>query len=37
MIKRKHVLGGGAEGEGQANSLLSREHDAGMHPRTLRS
>jgi len=32
MIKRKHVLGGGAEGEGQANSLLSRSPMWGLIP-----
>ena len=28
---------GGAEGEGEADSPGSREPDAGLHPRTLRS
>ena len=27
---------GGAEGEGEADSPLSREPDAGLNPRTLR-
>ena len=26
--------GGGAEEQGEADSLLSREHDAGLDPRT---
>jgi len=29
--------GGGAEGQGQADSTLSREPDAGLDPRTLGS
>ena len=28
---------GGAEGEGQADSPLSREPDAGLDPKTMRS
>jgi len=28
---------GGAEGEGQSDSPLSREPDGGLHPRTLKS
>ena len=28
---------GAAEGEGEADGLLSREPDAGLDPRTLRS
>ena len=28
---------GGAEGEGEADSLLSREPDVGLDPRSLRS
>jgi len=28
---------GVAEGEGEADSLLSREPDVGLHPRTLKS
>ena len=30
-------VGGRAEGEGEAGSLLSQEPDAEFHPRTLRS
>ena len=29
--------GGGSEGEGEADALLSREPNAGLDPRTLRS
>ena len=36
-IKLKHKQEGGAEGEGQPDSPLGREPDAGLHPRTLRS
>ena len=36
--KSAHTNGvGGAEGEGDAGSPLSREPDAGLHPRTPRS
>ena len=34
MRKRRHESGGGAEGEGEAGSPLSREPDAGLDPRT---
>jgi len=35
-IKRKSTqAGGAAEGEEEADSLLSREPDAGLDPRTL--
>jgi len=30
-------VGGGAEGEEEADSLLSKEPDAGLDPRTLGS
>ena len=32
-----HEQGRGREGEGEADSLLSRESDAGLDSRTLRS
>ena len=32
-----HEQGGEAEGEGEVDSPLAREPDAGLHPRTLRS
>jgi len=35
MHEREHKLQGGAEGE--ADSLLSRESDVGLSPRTLGS
>ena len=35
--RERAQAGGGAKGEGEANSPLSREHDAGLDPRTLRS
>ena len=34
---REHKLGGVAKGEGEAGSALSRELNAGLHPRTLGS
>ena len=34
---KRAQAGGAAEGEGEAGSLLSREPDAGLHPRTLGS
>ena len=34
---REHEQGLGAEGEGEADSLLSREPSVGLHPRTLSS
>ena len=33
----EHKWEGGAEGEGEADSLLSREFNAGLDPRTLGS
>ena len=33
----RELVEGGAEGEGQAESLLSREPDVGLDPRTLGS
>ena len=36
MREREHQWWGGAEGEREADSPLSREPDAGLHPRTLR-
>ena len=33
--ERKNKLWGGAEGEGEADSLLSREPDIVLDPRTL--
>jgi len=32
-----HEQGGGGEGEGEADSLLSGEPDVGLDPRTLGS
>jgi len=35
---REHEWGrGGAEGEGEADSPLSRKPDTGLHPRTWKS
>jgi len=36
-VRERERVGGGAEGEGQANSMLSMELDAGLNLRTLRS
>lgn len=35
--RERTQTGGAAEEEGEAGSSLSREPDAGLHPRTLRS
>ena len=32
-----HIAGGGAEGDGEADSLLSTEPDGGLNPRTTES
>ena len=37
MRESQHEQRGGAEGEGEAGSLLSREPDLGLDPQTLRS
>jgi len=37
LFEREHTSGGGAEREGEADSLLSREPDTGLEPRTLGS
>ena len=37
LREREHKQGGGGEGGGEADSMLSRGPDAGLHPRTLRS
>ena len=37
MRDRADKLGGGAEGKREADSLLSREPEAGLNPRTLGS
>ena len=37
MSERESISRGGAEREGEADFLLSRELDAGINPRTLRS
>ena len=34
MGERAHEQGGGAEGEGEADSLLSSEPNIGLDPRT---
>jgi len=36
MREREHEQGGGTEGEGQADSPLIGESDAGLDPRTPR-
>ena len=33
--EREHELVGGVEGEGEADSPLSREPEVGLYPRTL--
>ena len=35
--EREHEWRGGAEGEGEADSLLQREPKVGLHPETLGS
>ena len=37
LFEREHKWGWEAEGEGEADSLLSREPITGLHPRTPRS
>jgi len=37
LREREHKQGRGAEGEGEADSPLSREPHVGLHPRTLGS
>ena len=34
LFEREHKWGAGTEGEGEADSLLSREPDAGLDPGT---
>jgi len=34
---REYEWWGGAEGEGEADSLLGKEHNVGLDPRTLGS
>ena len=36
-MRERAQAGGAAEGEGEAGSLLSREPDVGLNPRTLGS
>ena len=35
LFEREHKQGGGAEGKREADSLLSREPNVGLYPRTL--
>ena len=35
MREKEHKWEGGAEGEGEEDSLMSREPDVGLNPRTL--
>ena len=37
IVREREHMGGVAEGEGEADSQLSREPDLGLHPRTLGS
>ena len=37
LLERMHELGGGAEGDQEADSPLSGEPDVGLQPRTLGS
>jgi len=34
LRQKEHKWGAGAEGKGEADSLLSREPDRGLNPRT---
>lgn len=37
FVRKTAQTGGGEEGEGKADSALSREPDTGLDPKTLRS